>query len=345
MGLSAGTRLGPYEIVSPLGAGGMGEVYKAFDTRARSHGCRQGPFFRAFRKARFETEREAKTISALQHSHICVLFDVGRDPASGADYLVMEYLEGESLADRLRKGALPVAEQLEIAGEIADALSAAHAAGITHRDLKPANVMLTKSGGKLLDFGLATPLNGTASSSPASSVPSFTVAKTLSSASPLSPLTSPGSIVGTIQYMSPEQIEGKEADARSDIFAFGATLYEMCTGKRPFEGKSQIKIASAILEDQPVGLRVLQPKAPHELERLVNRCLNKDPQSRFQCAHDLKLELNWLRESRNGATGQKATEQTRSLFRERMAGEQRLLSQSRWDSPGCSSTDRLSLAK
>lgn len=318
MGLSAGTRLGPYEIISPLAAGGMGEVYRARDTRLDrtvaikilTSELSQNP------ELKERLEREAKTISALQHPHICVLFDVGRDTASGTDYLVMEYLEGESLADRLRKGPLPLAEQLKIAGEVADALSSAHSAGIVHRDLKPGNVMLTKSGAKLLDFGLAKPLNGGARSS-AASAPSFSVAKTLSGPSPISPLTTQGSIIGTIQYMSPEQIEGKEADARSDIFAFGTVVYEMGTGKRPFEGKSQIKIASAILEDKPVSMRTLQPKTPHELERLVDTCLNKDPELRFQCARDLTLQLNWVREGHNG-TGPKASVSPASLGRERM---------------------------
>jgi len=278
-------------------AGGMGEVYRARDTRLErtvaikvlSARLSESPDL----KQRFE--REAKTISSLQHPHICVLYDVGHDAASGTDFLVMEYLEGETLADRLRRGTLPLAEQLKIAGEIADALATAHDAGIVHRDLKPSNVMLTKSGAKLLDFGLAKPLSAMAASA-VSAAPSFTATRTLSGPSPVSPLTSQGAIVGTIQYMSPEQIEGREADARSDIFAFGSVLYEMSSGKRPFDGKSQIKIASAILEDHPVGLRLLQPKVPHELERLVNTCLNKNRGERFQCAHDLKLELSWLRE-------------------------------------------------
>ena len=277
----------------------MGEVYRARDTRldrtvaikVLSSSLTLSPEL----KQRFE--REAKTISSLQHPHICVLHDIGHDAASGTDFLVMEYLEGETLADRLRKGPLPLTEQLNIAIQIADALAAAHNAGIVHRDLKPGNVILTKSGAKLLDFGLAKPL-AMATSSASASAPSFTAANTLSSPSPVvSPLTTHGTMLGTIHYMSPEQIEGKEADARSDIFAFGGMLYEMASGKRPFQGKSQIKIASSILEDQPLPLRSLQPNVPNELERVVNTCLNKDPQARFQCAHDLKLELTWLRDS------------------------------------------------
>jgi eukaryotic-like serine/threonine-protein kinase len=298
--LTTGAKLGPYEIQSQLGAGGMGEVYRARDTRldrtvaikVLSSQLVASPELRA----RFE--REAKAISQLQHPQICVLHDVGHDSASGTDFLVMEFLEGESLADRLRKGPLPLKEQLDIAIQVADALAAAHGAGIVHRDLKPGNVMLTKSGAKLLDFGLAKPLSAMATNSSVSSAPSFTAAQTLSGPSPMiSPLTTHGAMVGTIQYMSPEQIEGKEADARSDIFAFGSMLYEMATGKRPFEGKSQIKIASAILEDHPAAPASLRPEIPGALERVIHTCLNKDARERFQCAHDLKLELVWLRQS------------------------------------------------
>ena len=298
MGLTVGTKLGPYEVVAPLGAGGMGEVYRARDTRLdRTVAIKvlsSALSSNADLKQRFE--REAKTISSLQHPHICVLHDIGHQ--DGTDFLIMEYLEGETLAERLKKGVLPAGEQLNIAIQIAEALAAAHRAGIVHRDLKPGNVMLTRSGAKLLDFGLAKPLSAMAASSAMLSAPSFTAANTLSGPSPVvSPLTTHGTIVGTIQYMSPEQIEGKEADARSDIFAFGAMLYEMASGKRAFEGKSQIKIASAILEDQPIALSSLQPSVPGGLERVVNTCLNKDPGERFQCAHDLKLELSWLRKS------------------------------------------------
>jgi Tol biopolymer transport system component len=243
-------------------------------------------------KARFE--REAKAISALQHPHICTLYDVGHQ--EGTDFLVMEYLEGETLAQRLRRGPLPLAQLLKTANEIADALDRAHRAGIVHRDLKPGNVMLTKAGAKLLDFGLAKPF-GAAGATPASNptVPLLSAAITLSNVSPqLSPLTMQGSIVGTIQYMSPEQIEGKEADARSDIFAFAALLYEMATGKRAFEGKSQLSVASAILEKEPEPMSGLQPGMPVALEHVIHACLAKDPEERYQSARDVKLELDWV---------------------------------------------------
>jgi len=299
MALTSGTKLGPYEIQAELGAGGMGEVYRARDTRldrtvavkVLSSHLDNNPDL----KQRFE--REAKTISSLQHPHICVLHDVGHQ--DGTDFLVMEYLEGETLAQRLSKGALPLSEQLKIAIEIADALAAAHAAGIVHRDLKPGNVMLTKSGVKLLDFGLAKPLSAMATSSAVASAPSFTASKTLSGPSPMvSPLTAHGSIVGTIQYMSPEQIEGKEADARSDIFAFGAVLYEMAAGKRPFHGKSQISLASSILESDPEPISATQPLIPPAFEHVITTCLNKNPEERFQSARDIKLELQWIAEEK-----------------------------------------------
>ena len=318
MALPSGTKLGPYEIQSPLGEGGMGEVYRARDTRLdRTIAIKVlNSQLVATPELRARFEREAKAISQLQHPHICVLHDIGHDDASGTDFLVMEYLEGESLADRLRKGPLPLKEESDIAIQVADALAAAHGAGIVHRDLKPGNVMLTKSGAKLLDFGLAKPLTAMATSSSVSSAPSFTAARTLSGPSPMvSPLTTHGTMVGTIQYMSPEQIEGKEADARSDIFAFGSMLYEMATGKRPFEGKSQIKIASAILEDDPVSCASLRPEMLPGLERVVTTCLNKDPRARFQCAHDLKLELSWLRQTakevKSNSPAEPATHTTR----------------------------------
>ena len=281
---------------SPLGAGGMGEVYRARDTRLeRTVAIKvlsSSPALSPDLRQRFE--REARTISQLNHPHICTLHDIGSD--NGTDFLVMEYLEGETLAQRLKRGPLPLDELLKIGTEIADALDRAHRAGSVHRDLKPGNIMLTKSGPKLLDFGLAKPvaMGATAGSG---SAPLLSAALTMTSPSPQSPLTQQRALVGTVQYMSPEQVQGLEADARSDIFAFGAVLYEMASGKRPFDGKSQIKVASAILEDQPVALRTLDPRVPPELERLLSACLNKDPQARFQCAHDLKLEQSWVRES------------------------------------------------
>lgn len=301
MGISAGTRLGPYEVIAPLGAGGMGEVYRARDTRLErtvaikvlpSH-LSENPDL----KQRFE--REAKAISQLNHPNICTLYDVGHEERT--DYLVMEFLEGESLAERLKRGPLPLKEIIAIGCNIADALDRAHRAGIVHRDLKPGNVMLTKSGAKLLDFGLAKA--AVMGASPGSgSAPLLSAAMTMTSPSPeYLPLTRQGTLVGTVQYMSPEQIQGNEADARSDIFAFGAVLYEMATGKRPFEGKSQIKVASAILEDEPQPVSAVLKTSPPALDRLVRTCLAKNPEERFQSALDVKLELKWLSTAQTGA--------------------------------------------
>jgi eukaryotic-like serine/threonine-protein kinase len=290
VGLSAGSRLGVYEIVSPVGAGGMGEVYRARDTRLErtvaikvlNSSLTATPEL----KARFE--REAKVISQLQHPHICVLHDIGSE--NGTDFLVMEFLEGESLSDRLHKGPLPTDELLKVAIQIADALDKAHRAGIVHRDLKPGNIMLTKSGAKLLDFGLAKPGSvGSAAKRAGATESIFSNVKTMSS--PKSPLSSIGTVIGTVQYMSPEQIQGGEADARSDIFAFGLLLYEMATGKHAFEGKTQSSVVGKILAVDPTPLTSLQPSAPQELDRLVHLCLEKDPDERFQCVHDLKLDL------------------------------------------------------
>ena len=294
MGLSAGSRLGPYEIESPLGVGGMGEVYRARDTRLErtvaikilNSALAATPDL----KARFE--REAKTISQLNHPHICTLHDVGSH--DGAEYLVMEYLEGESLANRLKRGPLPLPELLKIGCDIADALDRAHRAGIVHRDLKPGNVMLTKSGAKLLDFGLAKPASmGAVAGS--GTAPLLSAAMTMTSPSPQqSPLTQHGALIGTVQYMSPEQIQGMEADARSDIFAFGAMLYEMATAKRAFEGKSQISVASAILEKEIEPISSHDQASPPALDRIIATCTAKDPEDRFSSAHDVKLELGWL---------------------------------------------------
>jgi Tol biopolymer transport system component len=290
MALATGTKLGPYEIAAPLGAGGMGEVYRARDARldrdvaikVLPEALSSNPDF----KQRFE--REAKAISALQHPHICTLFDVGSQ--NGTDYLVMELVEGETLAQRLDRGPLPLKELLRYGMEIADALDKAHRRGIVHRDLKPGNVMLTHAGAKLLDFGLAKPV---ALASPtAATAPAFSAAATL--ASPVSPITQQGTIVGTVQYMSPEQIEGKEADARSDIFALGCLLYEMATGKRAFEGKSNLSIASAILEKEPEPISAIQPLAPPGLEHVVHRALAKSPEDRWQSASDIRGELQWI---------------------------------------------------
>jgi serine/threonine protein kinase len=300
MGLSAGMKLGPYEIQDALGAGGMGEVYRARDTRLdrtvaikilSSH-LSDNPEL----KQRFE--REAKAISSLNHAHICTLYDIGSQ--DGVDFLVMEYLEGETLAQRMKKGPLPLEQVTKIGSEVADALDKAHREGIVHRDLKPGNVMLTQAGAKLLDFGLAKPatLATAAGSHPSTSgqgrAPLLSAAVTMSSPSPqLSPLTTHGTIIGTMQYMSPEQIEGREADARSDIFAFGAVLYEMITGKRAFDGKSQLTVASAILEKDPEPVTASRTNVPPALLHVIDGCLNKDPEQRWQSAGDISRELLW----------------------------------------------------
>jgi len=285
--LAAGTRLGPYEILAPLGAGGMGEVYRGRDTRLdRTVAVKVLPAHLADNaELRQRLEREARAISALSHPHICTLYDVGNQ--DGTEYLVMEYLEGETLADRLLKGALPIEQVLRYGIEIADALDKAHRQGILHRDLKPGNVMLTKSGVKLLDFGLArleAPGKGAVFSS-------LSIAPT---ELPGAALTAEGTILGTFQYMAPEQLEGKEADARSDIFSFGAVLYEMATARKAFTGRSQASLIASILEHEPVPISTVQPMTPPAFERVVKTCLAKDPEDRWQTAHDVKLELRWI---------------------------------------------------
>jgi len=293
MSLAAGTRLGPYEVLGLIGAGGMGEVYKARDTRLdRSVAIKVlPPEFSADPDRRARFEREAKTIAGLNHPHICTLHDVGEH--EGATYLVMEHLAGETLAHRLDKAPLPLEQALTVATEIADALSAAHRQGVIHRDLKPGNVMLTKSGAKLLDFGLAK-LTGHGEQAAAASL--------ASAPTQTRPLTSEGAIVGTLQYMAPEQVEGKPADARADLWALGAILYEMLTGKRAFEGASAASLIGAILEREPAPLATLQPVTPPVLNRLVRKCLQKDPDSRWQTAADVADELRWLAAD-SGATG------------------------------------------
>jgi serine/threonine protein kinase/Tol biopolymer transport system component len=293
MALTSGTKLGPYEIQSALGAGGMGEVYRARDTRLdRTVAVKVlASHLSSSPELKQRMEREGRAISSLNHPNICQLFDIGSQ--NGTDYLVMEFLEGETLADRLRKGAMPLAEVMKIGIAVAEALAVAHRSGIVHRDLKPGNIMLTAGGAKLMDFGLAKPL-GVQAASGSGSAPSFTAAATMSGPSPLTPLTTAGSVIGTIQYMSPEQIEGKEADARSDIFAFGAVLYEMTAGKRPFAGKSQISLASSILESEPEPVGKLKPSTPPAFEHVVTTCLQKNPEERYLAAHDIKLELQWI---------------------------------------------------
>jgi serine/threonine protein kinase/Tol biopolymer transport system component len=286
MALTNGTKLGPYEIVAPLGAGGMGVVYRARDTRLERTVAIKilPPHLSADPVLRQRFEHEAKTISSLNHPHICTLYDVGRQ--DGIDFLVMEYVEGETLATRLEKGPLPLDQVLKFGIQIADALDRAHRNGVVHRDVKPGNIMLTNSGTKLLDFGLAKV------AVPLSTGNTLTAAATLSS-----PVTQAGTIVGTFQYMSPEQVEGKEVDGRSDIFSFGSVLYEMVTGRRAFQGKSNLSVASAVLEKDPEPISTLQPMTPPALERAIRRCLAKDPEDRWQTARDLELELKWIAEA------------------------------------------------
>jgi Tol biopolymer transport system component len=283
MPLASGVRLGPYEIESPLGAGGMGEVYKARDTRLnRIVAIKILPATLAADAAfRDRFEREAKTIASLTHPHICTLHDVGSQ--DGVDYLVMEYLEGETLAARLERSALQPAEAYRIAIEIADALDQAHRANIVHRDLKPGNVMLTKQGAKLLDFGLAKVSTAVGAGAGLSMLPTTPPG-----------LTAEGTILGTFPYMAPEQLEGKEADARTDIFAYGAVLYEMLTGRKAFAGKSHASLISSIMSSQPLPVSALQTLSPAALDQLVARCLAKDPEDRWQSARDVKGQLTWI---------------------------------------------------
>jgi Tol biopolymer transport system component len=279
MSLAPGVRLGPYEILSAIGAGGMGEVYKARDTRLeRTVAIKILPTSDPVRRQRFE--REARAVAALNHPNICTLHDVGQQ--DGTDFLVMEYLEGQTLAERLSKGALPLNQVLQFAVQIAEALHAAHRRGIVHRDLKPGNIMLTKAGAKLLDFGIATiraitPADGAATRTERT-------------------LTAEGVLIGTLHYMAPEQLEGREADARSDLFAFGAVVYEMVTGHRAFAGESESKIIAAVLDSEPSPITASQPLTPPVLGHVVMRCLAKDPDQRWQSARDLAGELRWITE-------------------------------------------------
>ena len=292
MALTSGTRFGPYEIVSALGAGGMGEVYRAKDTRLdRTVAIKVLPsHLSSDPELKQRMEREAKAISALQHANICTLYDIGTQ--DGTDFLVMEYLEGQTLAERLAKGTLPLDQALKVGIEIAQALEKAHQQGIIHRDLKPANIMLTKAGAKLMDFGLAKPELPVATRAIGPLTPSTPTMNLASLTAATSPLTQKGMIVGTFQYMAPELLQGGEADARSDLFSFGCVLYEMVTGRRAFEGKSQLSVFTAILERDPDPIS--QPLAPPMLERVVRACLAKDPADRFQSAHDVAMDLRWL---------------------------------------------------
>ncbi len=313
MPLAPASRLGPYEILAPLGAGGMGEVYKARDTRLdrivaikvlHSHLADRPELRQRF-------EREAKAISSLSHPNICTLFDVGHE--SGVDYLVMEYLEGEALSDRLARGPLPTEEMVRHGIEIAGALDRAHRQGIVHRDLKPGNVILTRTGAKVLDFGLAKVAAGTAAGS---AVDALTSLPTLAAGT--SPLTTEGTLLGTFQYMAPEQLEGAEADARTDVFALGSLLYEMATGRPAFQGKSRASLISAIMSGEPPPLMSLQPLAPPALDHVIRTCLAKDPENRIQTAHDVGLQLQWIAEGGSQA-GVPAPVAARRKDRERLA--------------------------
>jgi Tol biopolymer transport system component len=304
MAILSGKRLGPYEILSAIGAGGMGEVYRARDTRLeRIVAVKILPDHlsdRAELRERFE--REARTIASLNHPHICTLHDIGQQ--DGTDFLVMEYLEGETLAERLKKGPLPLDQVLQYAIEISDALDKAHRKGITHRDLKPGNIMLTKTGTKLLDFGLAK-LRASPTASPLSQLPTAN-----------DNITAQGTILGTLQYMAPEQLEGKEADARTDIFAFGTIVYEMATGKKAFEGKSHASLIARILEADPPPISSLQPMTPPQLDRVVKKCLAKEREDRWQSAKDLTDELKWIAEAPENTRGVALEpKRTRKLWR------------------------------
>jgi len=283
MALASGIRLGSYEILSQIGAGGMGEVYRARDMRLeRTVAIKVLPDHlscNADSKQRFE--REARALSSLNHPHICTLYDIGTQ--DGVAFLVMEYMEGQTVADRLQKGALPIEQVLKIGVEVADALDKAHRHGIVHRDLKPGNIMLTKSGAKLMDFGLAKPTQAT-----------FIAGSTASNSTRSDPLTVEGTIVGTFQYMAPELFEGRDADARSDIFAFGAVLYEMATGQPAFSGKTRASVLAAILASEPTPVTKLQPAASLELDRLIRTALAKNPDERWQSVHDIGISLSGI---------------------------------------------------
>ena len=287
MPLTAGSRLGPYEILAPIGAGGMGEVYRARDTRLeRTVAVKVLPEHLSLStELRERFESEAKAIAALSHPNICSLYDVGREGQT--EYLVMELLEGQSLSERLASGPMALAETLRFGAEIASALDAAHRKGIVHRDLKPGNVMVTPSGVKLLDFGLAKVLD------PVVPVENLTSAPTAAK-----DITREGTILGTLSYMAPEQLEGKAVDPRTDIFTLGAVLYEMATGKKAFSGASQASLISSIMTSEPPAISTVEPAAPPLLEHLVQRCLAKRPEDRWQSVRDVSGELRWLASTR-----------------------------------------------
>src|SRR5262245_22226470 len=285
----------------------MGEVYKAKDTRLeRTVAIKVLPdHLSKSNEVRQRFEREAKTISQLSHAHICALYDVGRE--GDTEYLVMEFLEGETLTDRIARGPLPVEQTLRIGTEIADALDKAHRQGIVHRDLKPGNVMLTKSGVKLLDFGLAKAMAPVDSKSSLTSLPTQ------------QGLTQEGTILGTFQYMAPEQLEGKDADARTDIFALGATLYEMATGKKAFAGGRQGDLISSIMDAEPPSSSTVQPMSPPVLDRVVKTCLAKDPEDRWQSAGDVAKELKWIAEGSAAGVAAPSAAVSKRRSRERIA--------------------------
>lgn len=284
MPIQSGSHLGPYEVISAIGAGGMGEVWRAKDTRLdREVAIKVLPaIFAEDAQLRVRFDREAKAISSLNHPHICTLHDVGHE--NGTHFLVMELIDGESLADKLQRGPLPIEQVLRYGAQIATALDAAHRQGVIHRDLKPGNVMITKSGAKLLDFGLAKATN--------SAFGEHSVLPTQHK-----PITEQGMILGTFQYMSPEQLEGVDVDARSDIFALGTLLYEMATGRRAFQGASKTSLIAAIVSSQPAPISTIAPLTPPAFEHVVRKCLEKDPDERWQSAHDVASELRWISEA------------------------------------------------
>ncbi|MGH9653662.1 MAG: serine/threonine-protein kinase, partial [Bryobacteraceae bacterium] len=289
MSLAASARLGPYEIGELLGAGGMGEVYLARDTRlGRTIAIKVlPPSLSSDPEFRRRFAREALAVSSFSHPNVCALYDVGHQ--DGTDYLVMEHLEGETLSSRLKKGRLPLDQIVRFGAEICNALEAAHKRGIVHRDLKPGNIFLTKTGAKLLDFGLATLKAGPSAEK----------------ADEEQKLTRAGMVLGTLHYLAPEQIEGKEADPRTDIFALGVVLYEMCAQQAPFTGKSQSAVMAAIVASEPAPVREIRPELPATLERLIKLCLAKDPDERWQSAYDVGLELQSAAEPSPEAVRQK----------------------------------------
>jgi Tol biopolymer transport system component/predicted Ser/Thr protein kinase len=307
MAIEAGARLGPYEIEEAIGAGGMGEVYRARDTRLERMVAIKvlAPHLAQRPEHRQRLEREAKAISSLSHPHICPLYDVGHE--NGVDFLVMEFIEGETLADRITRGPLPIEDVLRLGIQIADALEKAHKQGIVHRDLKPGNVMLTGDGAKLLDFGLAR------ADAVSDDEGDLTVSPTVSK-----PLTAAGTVIGTYQYMAPEQLEGKTADARTDIFALGAVLYEMASGRRAFTADTQASLIGAIMHEQPQPVSTVEPMIPPAFDRVIQSCLAKDPEERWQTAHDVKLQLQWIEEG-GSVVGLPAPVSARRKSRERLA--------------------------